>query len=275
MWHRVLRGELLDDVLLVDAHAHLGPWYNFHIPGDFWAEGLTAAMDTCGIDLAIIAPHVGIGPDPVEGNRLAADAVEQHPNRLAAYCTVNPNYAESEMLGELDNWVTSGVCRGIKIHPTTHDYAADGPDYRPVWGFAHENGLPVLVHTWGGDALCGPLMFDGIGREFSGARIILGHSGASVSGIRESITAAQNRPNLFLDLTKSFMHQGLLEEMVSAVGADRVLFGTDLPFVDCRGQVGYVASARVTDDEKRKIFGLNAVDLFGLHITAPPPAETA
>ena len=273
IWDRVREGEILSDVLIVDAHTHMGPWYNFHIPDDAWAEGLIAAMDTCGIDLAVTAPHVGIGPDPVEANRLAAAVVDRHPDRFAAYCTVNPNYPEAEMCAELQNHVAQGTCCGIKIHPTTHDYASNGPGYQPMWDFAHEHRVPVLVHTWGGDPLCGPLLFDDIGAAFPNARIILGHSGASVQGIRESIEVARKRPNLYLDLTKSFMHQGLLEEMVAAVGAERVLFGTDVPFIDCRSQIGYVASARITDREKRLIFGLNAVELFGLSVADGPSAR--
>jgi predicted TIM-barrel fold metal-dependent hydrolase len=211
----------------------------------------------------------------VAGNRIAADAVNRHPDRFAAYCAVSPNYPEDEMLGQLEACVSRGACCAIKIHPATHDYAANGPAYAPMWAFAHENRLPVLVHTWGGDPLCGPLLFDDIGRDYPEARIILGHSGASVMGIRESVEAARSRPNLYLDLTKSFMHQGLLEEMVAAVGAERVLFGTDVPFIDCRSQIGYVASARIPDSQKRLIFGHNAVALFGLERLALSPARPA
>jgi uncharacterized protein len=270
MWERVREGEILTDVLIVDAHTHMGPWYNFHVPDDHWADGLIAAMNTCGIDFAVTTPHVGIGPDPVEGNRIAAEAVETHPDRFAAYCAVNPNYPEAEMRDQMEGSIADGPCCAIKIHPTTHDYAAHGPAYEPMWSFAHENRLPVLVHTWGGDPLCGPLLFDDIARRYPGARIILGHSGASVSGIRESIQAAASRPNLYLDLTKSFMHQGLLEEMVAAVGPERVLFGTDVPFIDCRSQIGYVASARISEEEKRLIFGRNALELFRLSLPDPP-----
>ena len=57
--------------------------------------------------------------------------------------------------------------------------------------------------------------------------------------------------------------------MVGGVGADRILFGTDLPFIDCRPQVGYVAAARISDDDKRRIFGRNARKLFRLEDGQP------
>ena len=43
-----------------------------------------------------------------------------------------------------------------------------------------------------------------------------------------------------------------------------VLFGTDIPFLDCRPQIGYVAASHITDEEKRLIYGQNAQRLFGL-----------
>ncbi len=267
LWPRVRAGELLQDELVIDIHTHMGPWYNFHIPDDPWAKGMVAAMDSCSINLIVTAPHAGIGPDAPLGNQQAADAIAKFPDRIAGYCTVNPNYPESEMLDELEKCVLRNHFKGIKIHPATHDYSVHGTGYRPMWAFAHEHTLPVLVHTWGGDPKCGPLLFESIGKEWPGAHILLGHSGASLQGIRESIQAAQNAPNLYLDLTKSFMHRGLLEEMVTRVGAERVLFGTDLPFLDCRSQVGYVAGARISDSDKRSIFGGNAAALFKLTLS--------
>jgi len=65
-------------------------------------------------------------------------------------------------------------------------------------------------------------------------------------------------------LTGSLLPRGMLERMVNGVGAERVLFGTDMPFVDGRPQIGYVACARIPDDSKRLIFGLNAKRIFRL-----------
>ncbi len=39
-----------------------------------------------------------------------------------------------------------------------------------------------------------------------------------------------------------------------------------MPFLDSRAQVGRILTARLTDDEKRLILGLNAVRLFDLPV---------
>ena len=55
-----------------------------------------------------------------------------------------------------------------------------------------------------------------------------------------------------------------VHEVVDLMGADRVLFGSDLPFIDCRPMLGYIGFSRVSDESKRRILGLNAARLFGL-----------
>ena len=65
-------------------------------------------------------------------------------------------------------------------------------------------------------------------------------------------------------------NERLLEEMVIRAGAQHVLFGTDMPLLGGRAQVGRILTARLTDDEKRLILGLNAARIFDLpvHFTA-------
>ncbi|OGG52090.1 MAG: hypothetical protein A3F84_19765 [Candidatus Handelsmanbacteria bacterium RIFCSPLOWO2_12_FULL_64_10] len=264
IWSRVRAGEVLKGEEVIDVHAHMGPWFNFHTPDDPWADGMVALMDACGIGLAITAPLPGIGPDAVWGNRLAAEAAQRFPGRLAAWCTVSPSYSEAEIVEEMEKYILKGDFLGIKIHPSMHAHPADGPNYRVMWAFANEHDLPVLSHTWKGNWTCEPRMFESIGREFPRTKILMGHSGATDDGILETIQAARNVPNLYLDLTKSRMQRGVLELMVSGVGSERILFGTDFPFFDCRGMIGFVASARISDQDKRNIFGLNAKRIFGL-----------
>lgn len=107
-------------------------------------------------------------------------------------------------------------------------------------------------------------MFAGIGKAYPRAQILLGHSGASAVGMDQSIKAAQEAENVHLDLTASYMPYGMLEVIVASVGAERVLFGTDIPFLDGRPKIGQIASARISDEDKRKVFGLNAKRLFKL-----------
>ena len=263
IWEAVRAGEKLTGELIIDCHTHMGPWKDFHIPRP-WAEGMVFAMDTCGIDLAASAPHAGIGPAEELGNEQIRQAVEDYPTRFLGYCSLNPHRSEAAIRGELEKHVLRGNLKAIKLHPSIHAYPVTGERYRPVWEFANEHSVPVLIHTWEGDARCRPSLFADLGKQYPNVDMLLGHSGGTAGGMDESIEVAQKWERLYLDLTGSLLPRGMLERMVDEVGADRVLFGTDMPFVDGRPQIGYVACARISDDDKRSIFGLNAKRIFGL-----------
>jgi len=107
-------------------------------------------------------------------------------------------------------------------------------------------------------------MLAGPAKEFPGAKILIGHSGLGLDGLEKAIRLTNEHPNTYLDLTSSVCYFGLVEKMVAEAGSERVLFGTDLPFIDPRQKVGQVAFARITEEAKEKILGLNAAQLFGI-----------
>jgi predicted TIM-barrel fold metal-dependent hydrolase len=57
---------------------------------------------------------------------------------------------------------------------------------------------------------------------------------------------------------------GTLERLVRELGDDRVLFGTDMPYLNAGGQIGKVLLARLDDSVKKKILAENSRRLFGL-----------
>ena len=54
--------------------------------------------------------------------------------------------------------------------------------------------------------------------------------------------------------------------LVAAIGAERVLYGSDVPFLSPVPQVGKVVYADIGETEKRMILGLNAARLFGVDL---------
>ncbi len=255
------QGRPLTDEVVIDSHCHMGRWFNFNIPMCD-AAGMVKRMDRLGIRACIAAHHASIGPDFRYGNDEVLRGMSDFPGRVYGYATVNPHYPD-ELVGELDRCIQAGM-KGIKVHPDAHRYPVDGEKYQPVWEYANEHGLPLLSHTGTGGNHNPVKKFETLAEKYPNATIILGHSGFGSEGAQQSIEAASTFRNIYLEITGSTIVYGTLERMVHEAGADRVLFGTDLPFLDPRPQLGRVAFAKISDDEKRLILGLNASRIFGI-----------
>ncbi|MFH1707929.1 MAG: amidohydrolase family protein [Planctomycetota bacterium] len=258
---RVLVGGPLGDVDIIDAHMHLNA-PPFYVPAAD-AAALIAAMDKYGIRRGIIAPQLAITCDMRAGNDEALAAAAASGGRLMAYCTVNPRYPE-EMNPELERCFAAGAV-AVKIHPGIHDTAVTDPAYNRVYTFAQERGVPVLAHTWGESPRHGPRLFVEITARFPRLVVILGHAGGTFAGMRETIEAVRARPaNLYADLTGSMPYLNRVELLVRAVGAERVLYGSDAPWLEPGQTLGPVLFAAIGDEERRLILGGNIRRLLHL-----------
>lgn len=254
------QGLPLWDLDIVDAHGHMGPWHNFHIPRND-AAGMIATMDRIGIRTLCAAAHASCSADPRLGNDLVSQAMRDFPGRFVGYAGVNPHYPQ-DVESELAHAFETGHTM-IKLHPACHDYPVDGRNYLPAWEFAEAHRCPVLIHSWRDDARCDPAACARVGRRHPGVVVILGHSGGP-TGIDDAIAEARKWDRLYLDFTGSTNTIGVVEKMVNGVGADRVLYGSDLPFIDASSAIGKLAYAKISDEEKLKILGRNMRQLIPL-----------
>ena len=251
--------------LVIDAHGHLGAWMQFYIPQND-AASIVKVMDRCGVKAIAISGMLSIGPDYKAGNRAVAKAADAFPGRFIGYVTPNPNYPAEEVEQELEYWLSNHAwMRGIKLHPSYHEYPINGARYQVAFEKAREHGVPILSHTWGQgeeNSLCGPAMFADLAEAYPDVNIILGHAGGLLPGYRAAIAVAQDHPNLYLETCGSFQAMGLLEYLVENLGSERILFGSDCCFLAQTAELGRVVFARLTSEEKRNILGLNAAKLF-------------
>lgn len=247
-----------DYSVIIDAHAHLGRFRNFHIPAPD-AAGLVRSMDSYGIDVAVISAHAAISADIVRGNDETLAAISSFPDRLLGYCVVNPNYPELAER-EIEKCFAHPLVRGFKFHPELHgDYPVDGPGYQVAWKFANAHRLPVLSHTYfAGDSL---ETFARLTALYPEAILLLGHAGQDFD-LEDVVSLVQRRPNVVLDLCGALSAEGALETLVSRVGPERLLFGTDMPFMSGGRQLGTIATSRLERSVKEVVLGSHAARLF-------------
>ena len=130
---------------------------------------------------------------------------------------------------------------------------------------ADERGLAIILHM-GEDAP--PKALSDIAPRYPHARFVAGHSGNTPVERAQAIAAAQANPNVYLETCSTYRTPGLIELLVETVGADRVLFGTDMPLMDPRAQLGKIITARISDEAKRQVLGGNARRLLSTAVVA-------
>ncbi|SCL26647.1 hypothetical protein GA0070624_3347 [Micromonospora rhizosphaerae] len=236
---------------VIDAHAHVGPYSRFFIP-DPSADAMVRLMDRCGVRRAVLSSCLAIELDTAAGNAATAAAVRSHPDRLAGYLTLNPHQSPE---AEVARWADDPGFIGIKLHPSLHEYPVPGPAYGPAWEFAAATGRPVLSHTWTGSAYDDPAMLAAVAERHPDVTILLGHAGALPAGFDTVIELARRHQNLYLEICGSYFTSRALERMVGELGAHRVIYGSDFPFIDLRYSLGRVLFADLPLADRITVLG--------------------
>jgi predicted TIM-barrel fold metal-dependent hydrolase len=60
------------------------------------------------------------------------------------------------------------------------------------------------------------------------------------------------------------MNMDFMERLIRNHGAKKIIFGTDSPWGEQEKEVGFIKRLSITDEEKERIFGINAVKLLKL-----------
>jgi predicted TIM-barrel fold metal-dependent hydrolase len=133
----------------------------------------------------------------------------------------------------------------------------------PIYEFASERNLAVIAHTGPGHE-SEPDKFGEAAGRFPEANFVAGHAGIYEPYRSQAIDAAQRFPNYYLETCSTYREPGVIEELVEKAGADRVLYGSDIPLMDPRAQIGKVITADISDEAKRLVLGDNARRLLKL-----------
>jgi len=254
---------------VVDAHMHLGcPWTIF-AHGWGLAEVL-ALMDRIGIERAYSTHHAWLAGRHLEARAASVLAYEESRGRIPFLGVYDPR-SEQESLAVIDACRSHAGLIGIKVHPSFHRVAANDDSYAAVWDYAGENRLPILAHTWSEtdnpvQKLSLPELFEVHLEKRPEVPFIIGHSGGPGAGRLQAIRLARKYPHVYLDLAGDIFALDLIPYLVTAVGAERVIFGSDQPWIDPRAHLTRIYLADIGDRAKRLVLGRNALRVFEPHL---------
>jgi predicted TIM-barrel fold metal-dependent hydrolase len=243
--------------MIIDAHAHCDVRFGWVLTPDV----ILRMMDEGGIDQACITGLADIPGDDGEAYERFVGALRAHPDRLVAgYLRLNPWYGE-EAKELLRRAVQDDGIRGLKLHPTTIILPPHAPAVIEFVQLAGELGVPVLIHS-GDEPNAMPLQIGKCAAACPQANIIMGHMGG-VFFWEDALRVAQRHPNIYLDPSGNPIPD-IIRRGVDAVGAERVVFGTDMPAMHPRVERKKLELAGLTPEQLELICWRNISRLMRL-----------
>jgi predicted TIM-barrel fold metal-dependent hydrolase len=238
--------------LIIDAHNHLGIRHGARQLG----PDLVRKMDGAGVDKAVIFPFVegNFSNDPI---RVAA---REFPDRLIPYCAVNP-WHEGAAVDELRRCVEQWGFKGLKLHPTLNGFhLSDHGLVDPIFAAAEDLGIPIIVHG-ASDLYNAPLEFGEIAGTFPKVPLLMAHMGFFWL-VDQAIQLAKRHPNLYLESSRAPIFE--ISVAVKELGPEKVIWGTDSPFVDYEWEFKKMVRATPDPEGYAKIVGGNLARLLRL-----------
>jgi len=243
-----------------DMHGHMGNFSRIHFPmGNASPEIMRERFDKAGVKMLVFCHHWTLF-SPDIGNEANISTVRKLPDRLRAYCGLNPNYPEiiQKDVDEFEKY--EDVFVGFKMLADYHQLPITHKNYSAAWKYADKKKLLVLLHTWGNSPMDGHEQVRKVAEKYHNARILMGHS--CHGEWDKTIELMKDFPNVYAELCAVTDERGVLEKIVAEAGSKKILFGTDWPWFNHHYYIGSVLDAGLSDDALHNIFHRNAEKLL-------------
>jgi predicted TIM-barrel fold metal-dependent hydrolase len=187
------------------------------------------------------------------------DYVQQDPTRLIGFLSLDPTQPNWQAEMEYGHQVLG--LQGIKLMPMYAGFYPQDDQLDPLWAYAQQHNLPVLLHT--GTTFVSqatlettlPRHIDVVARRFPEARIIMAHLGHPFEG--ECVAVIRKHPHVYADVSALHYRPWQLFHSLMLVHEygvwQKLLFGTDFPFTTVAASV---AGLRSLAEVKIDRFGL-------------------
>lgn len=264
-------------------------------------------MDRVGIDVEVISlstPNIFFADETRQPevakilNDAYAELITKHPTRFKGFASI-PMDAPEAALDELHRAIDQLKMNGVVLLSNIRGRALTSPIYRPFFEEANRMNLCIFLHPMiptnsepFKEYVLGPLVgfpfdttlavarmcFDGMLRELSNIRWIIGHLGGAIPYLMERLDSgyrdfAECRVNideppstylkrLYYDTVTFSAHN--LRMARDLVGTDRMVMGSDYPHMlgSIERSVSSIQGLAIPDYEKHKIFSTNALSIL-------------
>ena len=244
--------------MIVDGHVHIGKSTRLQI--DIDGEKLVRIADELTIDKLCCTDLTALFYDMHEGNRLLYAEMQRFPDRILGYASLHSTRFGTEAIDEIKRCRNDYKMQGLKIYSTPEMSIAESAVI-PILEICAELKMPILAHTT-------PSECEYIMEHVPEVNFIMAHAGGQPfanGDWNRAIMVAKRFPNLYLDTACSTVDSSFVEACVNALGAERIIFGTDIPLLDPWPQLAKVAETRLTKEQRALVMGSNILRLMGVN----------
>ena len=199
--------------------------------------------------------------------------MERYPERVQGFVYVNPGHAR-EACTELDYRLGKQHFVGLKLWVAV---PCVDPRLDALMEICAHYRVPALQHTWikangqkTGESP--PAMVAALAKRHPRTTIIAAHAGGDYEYGAKTFRSCEN---VLLDIGGNECNAGYVGILVDHVGADRVIFGTDMPGRSFPSQLAKVLGADLSADDKDKILYKNMARVLAETKTIENPSVFA
>ena len=242
-----------------DQHAHLAS-----VPGDTPEQRmafLVKCMDRLGVERLILSQGYSADQHPTpdqfrEENDRVMRAVKAFPDRAYGSVYLSPAYLDFS-LQEFDRCVRDGPM--VSIGEIEAEARCNVPEMDPIAERAVAMNLPILQHEFlktGGSEPGESSPFDVVelAKRHPKLQIVCAHTGGNWE---LAIRAIRGTKNVYAGIAGSDPTSGFVEMAVRELGAERVIYGSDVGGRSFASQIAKVEGAQISESDKKLILGGN------------------
>lgn len=239
--------------MIIDCHCHAGKGDGLTGPWDTNAplEKYLLRASRAGIDRSVL--FAAFHSDYTTANREVAQIVRSRPHRFYGFAFINPRRDAGRVHSMLEEAVKNHGFVGIKVH--RHDSTIT----REVCESARQFSLPVLYDVVGEVSA-----IELLAEEYPDLNFIIPHLGSFSDDWKAQLTLIDHlvrHPNVYAD-TSGVRRFDLLEQAVRRAGANKILFGSDGPWLHPAVELAKIKALRLSAREEQLILGGNFLRLI-------------
>jgi len=245
----------------MDGHMHVGK--NSASFADLPDNEIVERMNQVGQTFACVSHFRALAEDWEAGNEDMMALAARHSDHVGAYLVVSPH-----ALDDLDAYLDKNLRRpgvvGVKLHTEVFNVQPTDDRWRVIYEYCHKNNVLVLNHDFGPAAYV-----DSLSVDYRNMIMLAGHALGrwTPHDLSRYGKQGRGRRNLYHDTAVSNVPWGAIEAFTEVLGSHRIVFGTDMPFLDPAYQIGRLLQADISDADKEAIFARNLQSILSREVS--------